>query len=362
MADSKTVLAHMIPSNQTEVGATKALAYILNKSRVARGALNSLVQNTIGSSLEPVESIRVEVSYKVTNEEEGGEEGGRLDFVGYDRDGKNRIIGESKFGAALSPGQGRGYLGQLADGVSVLLFVVPTYKIEYLWGNVLSDVVKDGDEQERLEPIEAPRNIRCAKEKDTDRYLMMVSWRNLLQEMHDGAATEPMVQEDIRQLQGVTEAMDVDEILPLGPNDLGPEVGNRMRDVRRIFDEVVLRWRDVEWASIEGYGTSGQPQTGYGRFLNFAGHNAWFGVYYDLWGREDCENTPFWVQLYGLNWEFPATIKEIDRGLNLKMVENAYVPIHLQHGVIGEAIVDHIIYQLERIAQAIEEATEDQPA
>ena len=360
MAESKTVLAHMIPSNQTEVGATKALTYILNKSRLSRELLHSLIQNVIGSPLEPVERVRVEVSFKATNEKTGREEEGRLDFVGYDRDGKNRVIGESKFGAELSPGQGRGYLGQLADGVSVLLFVVPNYKIGYLWGKVLSDVIGDGDVREKLEPVEAPRNIRCAKEKYSERYLMMVSWRNLLQEMHNGVATEPNVQEDIRQLQGVTEAMDIEEIRPLGSDDLGPQIGNRMRDMRRVFDEVVTRWRAVAWAEIEGYGTSGQPQTGYGRFLNFAGYGAWFGVYYDLWGREGCENTPFWLQLYGLNWQTPAIVKEIDRRLNLKMVDDDYIPIDLKRGVIGEAIVDHIICQLERIAQAIKEAIEVQ--
>ena len=137
MAESDTLLAYLVPSitSQVEVAATKALAYILDNSDAARKGALGLVENTVGVKLESVTRFVAEDAYKTI----GGEEG-RVDFVGYDLEQKKRIVGEAKFGAALSPGQGSGYLGQLEEGDSVLLFVVPDYRIDYLWEEVRKDV------------------------------------------------------------------------------------------------------------------------------------------------------------------------------------------------------------------------------
>ena len=126
MAQGETLLAHMVPSltPQVEVAATKALAYVLNKSDAALGALNHLIQDTIHSQLEPIQDVRVEETYQT---QEGS---GRLDFVGYDKDGHRRVIGESKFWAKLLEGQGSSYMEQLAQGIAVLLFVVPDASTE----------------------------------------------------------------------------------------------------------------------------------------------------------------------------------------------------------------------------------------
>ena len=358
MAENDTLLANLIPSvtSQVEVAATKALVIILNKSELARQALNQLVRETIGSTPdgstpEPVTNLEAEVLFK------DGENEGRLDLVGYDKDGEKRVIGEAKFWARLLRGQGGDYLKQLTGkGNAVLMFVVPDARIDYLWGEVGRDVSETGEKRELL-PRKPDGRIRSAEVKGTQQYLMMVSWRDLLQRMYNSAAEEPDAQADIRQLQGLTERMDSEEIRPFGQGELGPDFGRRMRDLRRIYDDVVNRWDGVEWASVSGYGQSGQPQTSYGRYFTFAGYEAWFGVHYDLWSRGDCEDTPFWLWLHGLRQNNPATIAAIETGLELKVYDNYYVPIQLKSGVIGEAIVDHIVCQLERIADIIKANT-----
>ena len=350
MVAKDTLLAHLAPqiAGGAENAATEALAYVLNKSKSALAVFNDMVKETTKSPVEACTKFDTQVI---------AEDNSRPDLVGFDKDGKKRVIGEVKFWAKLQEGQGSGYLNQLAAGNAVLMFVVPDIRIDYLWWEVGRDVAANEDVQEKLEFFETGNRMRVAKVKSTDQYLLMVSWRDLLNRISDSTAEEPSVQADIRQLRGLTELMDSEEIRPFGQEELGPDVGRRMRDLRRLYDDVVARWNHVEWVETLGYGPSGQPQTGYGRYLVFAGYEAWFGVYYDLWARGDCADTPFWLELYGLKQDSPATVRDINDELRLNTVDDVYVPIHLKSGVISEAIVDDILAQLKSIASAIQKAT-----
>ena len=143
MAESDTLLAHLILdvrlTGQVEVAATRALAYILNKSESAKGAVVEMINRQTGAELEPIDRVVAEDAYQA----EGGS--GRIDFVAYDASEERRIVGEAKFDAAISPGQGGGYLHQLSkSGDAVLMFVVPDYRIDYLWGEVRRDVESTG--------------------------------------------------------------------------------------------------------------------------------------------------------------------------------------------------------------------------
>ena len=274
----------------------------------------------------------------------------RPDLVGYDKNGEKRVIGEAKFWARLLPGQGLSYLDQLpGSGNAVLLFVVPDARIDYLWGEVERDLTQ-GEEPMELERTNTSNRTRAAKERDTGRHLMMVSWRDLLMEMHDRAAGEPGIQADIRQLQGLAKRMDSEEFLPLSHDELGPNVARRVRDLSRICDEVINRLSEEPWAETAGYGRTGQGQTGFGRSLELSGYAVWFGVYYDLWARGNCEDTPLWLQLYGCE---QSMLNHVTRVLDLKLSDGQYVPVHLKTGVELHAVVDDIIDQLKGIAEAI---------
>ena len=216
-------------------------------------------------------------------------------------------------------------------------------------GEVGRDITQ-GEEQIELEPIDRSNRTRSAKVKGTSGYLVMVSWRDLLKGMHDHAAGEPGIQENIRQLQGLAERMDSEEFLPLSDDELSQNVARRIRDLGRIYDEVNNRLNEKQWVNTEGYGKSAQGQTGFGRYLELSGYAAWFGVYYDLWARGDCEDTPFWIQLYGC--ERP-TLNHVTRVLDLRLSNHHYAPIHLKVGVEIHAVVDHVVAQLKGIADAI---------
>ncbi len=351
MPEKDTLLAHLAHqiAGGTENAATEALVYILNKSKPALDEFNELIKTATNGLVEDCVHFETQV---ITDDNS------RPDFVGFDKDREKRVIGEAKFWAKLQENQGSRYLNQLACGNAVLMFVVPDIRIDYLWSEVERDIVGNEDVEEKIEFFDTGNRRKVARVRNTDRYLLMVSWRDLLNKLYDSTTEEPGVQADIRQLQGLAEIMDSEEVRPFGQEELGPDVGRRMRDLRRLYDDVVGKWNDVEWADTSGYGSSAQPQTGYGRYLVFAGYEAWFGVYYDLWARGDCADTPFWLELYGLNQDSPAVVRSLNTRLNVNIVDDEYIPIYLKPGVIGEAIVDHIVGQLSRIADAIEEATQ----
>ena len=146
MADTNkndTLLAYLVPAivTQVEPAATKALAYILNKSNAAMEAFNSLVRETTDKTVAPVSWVVAELGY--TN---SGRTEGRLDLAGYDSNRELRVIVEAKFGAALLDGQGSDYMKQLSEnGKSVLMFLVPDYRINYLWDEVKRDIRNGND-------------------------------------------------------------------------------------------------------------------------------------------------------------------------------------------------------------------------
>ena len=321
----------------------EALAYILNRSKSAASAFNRLVEDSTGAPLEDCRQFLTQQT---------AEDNSRPDFVGYDKNGDARVIGEAKFWARLMPGQGSGYLYQLPEsGNVVLLFVVPDARIDYLWGEVERDL-KQGDKQIELERTKTSNRTRVAKKKGTDRHVMMVSWRDLLNEMHDHADGEPGIQADIRQLLGLAERMDSDRFFPLNQDELGPSVARRLRDLGLIYDHVLVALGQEEWATDISRSYTGVPQTGYGRMLDLARHRVWFGVYYDLWARGNCDDTPFWIQFDG--WE-RREVSLVTGNLGVETSDDEYIPVHMKVGVKLQAVIDDVVCQLKRIAKAIDE-------
>ncbi len=343
MTQHDTLLAHLALriAGGPENAAVEALVYILKRSNSAASFFNRLIADSVRAPVEDCKEFQAQVV---------ADDNSRPDFVGYDKDGENRVIGEAKFGAKLLPGQGLSYLGQLSgSGNAVLLFVVPDARIDYLWGEVGRDITQ-GEEQIELEPIDRSNRTRSAQVKGTSGYLVMVSWRDLLKGMHDHAAGEPGIQENIRQLQGLAERMDSEEFLPLRQDELSPHLARRMHDLGQIYEKVVSTLSQKEWANYISSRNTAQPPTGYGRALELSEYSVWFGVYFDLWARGDCEDTPFWVQFYG--WERPK-LNQVTRTLGLQLSDNEYVPVHLKTGVEIQVVVYDIVAQLKIIADAI---------
>lgn len=97
MSGSGSLLAHLASrlTGRTETLATEALGYILDRSVAARRALRAMVSEGADDVGEIV-SARTEVT---------GEENERVDLVGFDADGDERVLVEAKFWAGLTDNQ-----------------------------------------------------------------------------------------------------------------------------------------------------------------------------------------------------------------------------------------------------------------
>lgn len=90
-------------TGRTEVLATEALGYILSYSVAARAALSDAVR-TETDAKDLIESVKTEVT---------GEEGERVDLVGFDKQGSERVLIEAKFWAGLTEHQPNTYIERL---------------------------------------------------------------------------------------------------------------------------------------------------------------------------------------------------------------------------------------------------------
>jgi len=357
MADSDTLLGHMLLdlrlTIQTEVAATKALAYVLTRSNDAMNAFNAFVRDATNCCINPVESVQAEVAFEIA-----GEGSGRPDLEFYDKERERRVIVEAKFGAKLLKGQGGVYLSQLSEnGTSVLMYLVPDYRIDTLWEEVKQDV-NLGRAQVQIIERQPSGRCRIARIVKPDSFLIMVSWRELLGAISQRVCHDATAQSNVHQLRGLTERMDFEQFRPLKVGEYSKEFGRRTRDLRRIYDGVVSQCIASEVASTQGLSTSNQPETGFGRYLRISGKECWFGVYIDLWLDEDFCETPFWLNLYSCEASHLAKIRtktnnHQSNNSRLKDPKGKYFPLTVKLGAGLDAVVEDIVGQIKNIAVAL---------
>ena len=347
-ANRDTLLAYLVPmvTPQVEDAATYALVYILNKSESARKAFNTLIETVIPVPVEECIVFKAQIT----------EADSRFDFVGYGQGDEKIVIGEAKRDAELGHGQGGGYLSQLPESPSVLLFVVPDHRIEYLWGRVKNDVLTwDGGAIE-LEPIvETHDRVRCSKVQDSNQYLMMVSWRNLLERIHERTREEQQVRSDVHQLQGLAEVMDMEVFEPIKEEELSRSFPQRMLGLIRLVGDALERGQQQQWIGPLGSrwsSSQGNSSAGWYLRISEASVPAWFGVYHDLWAREDCVDSPLWVNLFESD---PTLVNTLAGSLGLQAVDESYLPVRLKANASYDEVLDDVVNQLNAIKAAIEE-------
>lgn len=337
MTNSGSLLAHLAGalSNQTELVATKALAYILARSEAARFALAELLR-TGGANVGAMHRVADEVV---------GEGRERVDLVAYDQQGAERVLIEAKFWAGLTENQPGTYLRRLlSDGrPAVLLFIAPELRLPTLWPHVKS---RAAEASFRLEANAETGGIRSATiATASNQRLMLTSWRALLGAMAarvqvdgDGLAAE-----DIRQLEALCERQDTDAFLPLRADELAPEVPRRLRDLRRLVDDAVAEATRSGFANKQGLAVASRPE-GYGTYLRLGSETAgawagaWFGVNVELWLSD---GHPLWVQFYKFerDSEGDMPIEVIEGKLGRREVA-LKLPVGKEYDEVLAAVVD----------------------
>ena len=354
MTIDQTLLAHLhsigMFSQGAENTAVEALAFILNSSCSATNTFNRLVSEAVGENMEKCTSFHTQVM---------AEDKSRPDFVGYDKTEQKRVIGEAKFGAPLAPGQARSYLEQLPpSGRSLLLFVGPQTKLSRLWEVVVNDI-----QPYQITEIPArgqtSAQIRSARIAGQEWQLAMVSWQTLLKRVLEGTKEDTMAQENIRQLQGLVENVDSTEILPFTEKEMNPQFARRISDLASLVDQALDQGQSEGWASSLGVRWS-RSTSSYGPGWNLKipgspeGLDAWFGIEFDLWARENREDAPLWLHLY----DAPASvITAMERKLELQATDERNFPVRIRFNALYEDVLADVCNQLKHIAEAISDST-----
>lgn len=341
-SDDTSLLAHLAYKfSRSETVATEALGYILRRHTAALAALRDMLKSG-GADVGPIERVETE---KV-NVEEGKRD--RIDLAAYDEAGAERVLVEVKFWADLEDNQPAEYLRRLPDDdhLSVLLFVVPEYRLETLWPKIRGMAQRG---RFTLNDVSETGHLRAATVAGGNRRLMLTSWRSLLKEMRSRAATcgDSSAEQDIRQLNGLCEQEDAAAFLPLTAAELGPEFPRQRRrlDFRRLVDDAVELLVQKGLAKVEGL--RGAPRTkGYGRYFhigrNSAWAYAWLGMDYELY------KTPIWIQFDDAETTMP--LNEILKRLGRN---DRDVPLPLRTGVEYKEVIEDLVNQLCDLADRV---------
>ena len=338
-------------TNRTEDVAVDALGYLLAESKAARDALRNMIEvcvNDIG------ELIDVETFVS-------GDDGKIPDLTVYDHQGLKRVLIEAKFWASLGEQQAESYLEMLPnDSVpSVLLIIAPEIRFESLW----AELVRLFRNETVLSDNCTLKDIRCLQTNKDNKYLILSSWRRLLDQIYHAAnqASDSIVS-DIQQLQVYCEQQDSAAFLPISANEFSPAFARRILNLNGLIDDIVVRATNDGIMDISGLKATPQSH-GYGRYIrigcktNQKWAGAWLGVNFENWSK--FRNTPLWLTFFGQFKVEPdlISIKKLQLALDIDMQvstpESIPIPIYLPIGAEKDKIIDAIIKELTNIASQV---------
>ncbi len=360
MAKETTLLAYLVPrlTSRVEDTATDALAFILNESAACRDALRLLLMEEEESyRLDALTGFDTQVTY---------EDGSRPDMVGYDQEGRKRLLVESKFWASLLEGQASSYFEHLEDtGPGVLLFIAPTTRLEILWGEITRQM-ESGSAGFKLEAVETPNQMRRARVMGPDKLgkrLLLASWPLLLDRLAAAVPPDSLAASNIRQLRGLAQREDDEAFHPIDTAELSPSVPRRLRWINRLIDDLVdSRGCPEGWMSVEGARATPQ-RDGYGRYSRFKTDlgkvvTGWLFlcVNHRLWATSG--DTPLWLWIGS---DVPISPVHL-RSKVPSLAEHGGsrgpydVPIYLTPGVEYERVLDDAVQQVKAIWEMVIEA------
>ena len=355
-----TLLGHLAINfaEHPENLATRSLAYILERSSIARGHVARLLRLC---GVQVPESL-------IYRTEQSAPDQTRPDLSGYNQQGREVILIEAKFWADLTPNQPCAYLLRLSEGTSgALLCVAPDLRLETLWRKLL-------EQCKSVLLNSEPQQTSCVRHVAVTggRCLALVSWRMLLSPLAAELETagEFSLAGDVRQLEGLCNRMDSDVFLPLRPEDLAPGIPRRITQLAQIIDVA------ANAAIGRGFASKKNPQGGRlnpastarysGRFLAFGEIGVALLLHWGYWAK--WYETPLWLCLYGTRWD-RKTLGGIRARLHVLETEprrlfaddadggTLCIPICLPLGVEKDAVVKEVTNQMEQVALVLSRET-----
>ncbi|WP_419856633.1 hypothetical protein [Candidatus Palauibacter irciniicola] len=256
-----------------EVLACTVLEYILNHHLDSRDGLNELLARIVPGMRLSGMDFETEAS---------DPELGRLDVLQRGDDREGRFVIEAKFDAALMPTQPVAYLEQMPSaGASVLMFLVPTRRVEELWPRLLGRLDREGLPYTDLE------HPRCVRIDGTEKHLCIIDWTTLLDSMEEPLEGDEFGRADLRQLRGLVRFAEARESKARFP---GEELVNAVVKLGKAAG-----WLATRTMAGGSYGIASRGY-GYGRFARLDRLyklGVWLGINSSL--HDKFGSTPLWV-------------------------------------------------------------------
>lgn len=342
MPENASVLAHLAPwfYQPIEDRGTDALAYILNRSQECRVALNELLQDA-EVPLPPIAEVTTQVIDDLLS---------RPDMIGCDEQGKRRIIAEIKFWAIMQPEQAGRYYEKLTEsGPGLLLFICPEERIPDLWREVEGQLLRR-DPSISLGPAAETEGLRRAPVKYSDRSVVMVSWKRLLNRLAD-AAKDFETRSDIHQLRGLVRRQNAQTFQPLEPDAPVSAFERREAKLQKLIADAKREGVGEDWLSTKGLAGSGRR-----RYFSIKGASpAWLKL--EIRDGERFSRTPIWVGIRNKDWQD----RELPDGA-IKWRSYCYLPVGLRYGLDDRSLLSHVVTQLKEIAELVRISCPDSPA
>lgn len=281
-----SLLAHLYPyfkGSQEDV-ATSSLSYIVSRNE----CINKAFTNHISKILQ----IPINETYQYKCQAVG-KNNERPDMAGYDTNGDEKLLCESKFYAALTINQPNTYLKRLIEEKGIgLIFICPDVRKKGLWNELTKLVDKDID----LESNEI--NDFCIEINNSIR-LGITSWKAVLSELEQTAmATAMNCVPDIKQLQGYCDQLDHEAFIPFDVEDFGIDLAMKAERPYRLLNALVEAIKAEPNHEVNSKGLrKAKFHSGDRRYLRIDGFCVNLEFDTNKWKNPDTKNTPFWISI-----------------------------------------------------------------
>lgn len=280
-------LAPQLKVPQEDV-ATLSLCHIIEQSAALGKAFTKIL---CGRLKLPFDETVSYYNTQVTEKEKG-----RPDIVGFSNVGKETIICEAKFYAALTENQPIGYLRRLVDSSGKgLVFLCPQNRTWGLWNQLMS-----------LVPGAEPVDDLCVSVQGIR--MGMLTWETLLEELKTVSelnGTEMI--SDLLQLDVYCRQVIKNAFVPFSAEDFGADVAIGMDRYYIVIDKL----RDALLARKEYGITQGSGRNKLQSVTKWEGYSAYMkskrytlSVYFDrnAWKKATSMYTPFWFSIRNPDW------------------------------------------------------------
>ena len=338
-------------SRSPEDLATEALLYILQNHSESWPAIHRQLLRTEIPIPDEVR-FRTQVS---------GKDQSQPDLIGFDIDGNEVLIFESKFWAGLTPNQPVNYLSRLPREKPGLLFVIcPGMRFSALWSKLEARIREEGLELSVSQNLDA--EYQFARLGETHGFGLL-SWGSLLSMLRREAETrgDSSFLGDIDQLSGLCTRMDSDAFLPLSENDVSSEIGRRVQQYADLIDEINNELVAHHGADTKNL-TSGGSQSEYGRNFRLSQFVLFLYFAPKLWASYG--ETPIWLKVKELKSEGSKRISEESKrikegiqnlpGTYIKVPESEapnIVGLELPLRVEKDIIISSLINQIKEVCK-----------